>query len=79
VSKSEQVRVEGREQPAEVEQLRHRHFIDVGACVSHDLPPRTIEQPDAERRARHAGQVLHHPKRVAGRPGYQANLFLLDA
>ena len=73
----EQVGVVRREEPAEVEQLRHRRLVDEGAGVPR-LAAADDQHAQAEGRAGHAGQVLHHAEGVARRAGNEADLLLFD-
>jgi hypothetical protein len=60
-----------------VEQLRNLNLVDVDARVPR-LRAAHHEQPTAERRARHAGQVLHHLERVVVGAGHHAELRLRE-
>lgn len=60
-----------------MEQLGNLNLVDVDARVPR-LRAAHHEQPTAERRARHAGQVLHHLERVVVGAGHHAELRLRE-
>ena len=79
IDRLHQVGVHRRAQAADVIERRDLDAVDVDARVSLGAEPHTMSCARAERRARHAGQVLHDLERVALRAGDAARLLGADA